>query len=139
MLSINISEVIWTVIDFFVLFYVLRKLLYTPLRQFMAQRQNKIDAGIALRREAQHRADEAEQNNAELLEKAKLRAGEILKRENEQEQADHLRTVEGAQQYLLDAHLSAEAEAAQYMDEEESVLLSCSDALARKLAQKLLS
>ena len=37
-MSINISELIWTVICFFVLLVVLKKLLFDPLVSFMAAR-----------------------------------------------------------------------------------------------------
>ena len=48
-MSINISELIWTVICFFVLLVVLKKLLFDPLVSFMAARdarlQDRLSAG----------------------------------------------------------------------------------------------
>ena len=41
-MSINISELIWTVICFFVLLVVLKKLLFDPLVSFMAARDARI-------------------------------------------------------------------------------------------------
>ncbi|MBD9243212.1 MAG: hypothetical protein EGQ45_03960, partial [Clostridiales bacterium] len=46
-LSINISELIWTVICFFVLLVVLKKLLFDPLVSFMAARDARIQDGIS--------------------------------------------------------------------------------------------
>lgn len=45
MLTINISEVIWTVINFFLLYFLLKRFLYEPLVRFMDERQARIDAG----------------------------------------------------------------------------------------------
>ena len=44
-MSINISELIWTVICFFVLLVVLKKLLFDPLVSFMAARDARIQVG----------------------------------------------------------------------------------------------
>ena len=52
-MSINVSEVIWTVICFFALLFVLKKFLFGPLISFMDERQTRIDAGKAANREAE--------------------------------------------------------------------------------------
>ena len=44
MISINISELIWTVINFFLLLFLLNRFLYKPVISFMEQRQARIDA-----------------------------------------------------------------------------------------------
>ncbi len=54
-MSINFSEVIWTIICFFALLFVLKKLFFGPLIRHMDQRQSKVDAGM----EELRRADEA--------------------------------------------------------------------------------
>ena len=46
-MSINISELIWTVICFFVLLVVLKKLLFDPLVSFMAARDARIQDGLS--------------------------------------------------------------------------------------------
>ena len=38
-MSINVSEVIWTIVCFFALLFVLKKFLFDPLLRFMEQRQ----------------------------------------------------------------------------------------------------
>ena len=60
-MSINISELIWTVICFFVLLVVLKKLLFDPLVSFMAARDARIQAGISAGRTAQQQLDAAAQ------------------------------------------------------------------------------
>ena len=57
-MSINVSEVIWTIICFFALLFVLKKFLFDPLIKFMDQRQAGIDAGLEKGREAQRKKEE---------------------------------------------------------------------------------
>ena len=58
-MSINISELIWTVICFFVLLVVLKKLLFDPLVSFMAARDARIQDGLSAGRTAQQQLDAA--------------------------------------------------------------------------------
>ena len=53
MLSINPSELIWTIINFFLMLFLLKHFLYTPVSEFMEKRQAKIDAGRAEERRAE--------------------------------------------------------------------------------------
>jgi len=72
-LSINVSEVIWTIVCFFALLFVLKKFLFDPLIRFMEQRQAAIDQGLERGRDAQRKKDE---NDAALREKWRERSVE---------------------------------------------------------------
>lgn len=73
-MSINVSEVIWTIVCFFALLFVLKKLLFDPLIRFMEQRQAAIDQGLERGRDAQRKKDE---NDAALREKWRERSVEV--------------------------------------------------------------
>jgi len=73
-LSINVSEVIWTIVCFFALLFVLKKFLFDPLLRFMEQRQAAIDQGLERVRDAQRKKDE---NDAALREKWRERSVEV--------------------------------------------------------------
>ena len=64
-MSINISELIWTVICFFVLLVVLKKLLFDPLVSFMAARDARIQDGLNAGRTAQQQLDAATRARSE--------------------------------------------------------------------------
>ena len=64
-MSINISELIWTVICFFVLLVVLKKLLFDPLVSFMAARDARIQDGLSAGRTAQQQLDAAARARSE--------------------------------------------------------------------------
>lgn len=72
-MSINVSEVIWTIVCFFALLFVLKKFLFDPLIRFMEQRQAAIDQGLERVRDAQRKKDE---NDAALREKWRERSVE---------------------------------------------------------------
>ena len=59
MLSINISELVLTIISFFILLFLLNKFLFTPVSKFMAERQARLDASLEKEREA---SDEVAEN-----------------------------------------------------------------------------
>lgn len=73
-MSINVSEVIWTIVCFFALLFVLKKFLFDPLLRFMEQRQAAIDQGLERGRDAQRKKDE---NDAALREKCRERSVEV--------------------------------------------------------------
>lgn len=84
-MSINVSEVIWTIVCFFALLFVLKKFLFDPLIRFMEQRQAAIDQGLERGRDAQRKKDE---NDAALREKWRERSVEAKQLLAEGKKAD---------------------------------------------------
>lgn len=69
-LQICVPEFIWTVINFFLLMFLLKKFLYTPILSFMDERQARIDAGLEEGKKAEQALEEnSRQLSAELTEK----------------------------------------------------------------------
>lgn len=77
-MSINISELIWTVICFFVLLVVLKKLLFDPLVSFMAARDARIQDGLNAGRTAQQQLDAAARARSEAQRKQSAAADALL-------------------------------------------------------------
>ena len=77
-MSINISELIWTVICFFVLLVVLKKLLFDPLVSFMAARDARIQDGLSAGRTAQQQLDAAARERSEAQRKQAAAADALL-------------------------------------------------------------
>lgn len=82
MLTINIWELLWTVVNFFLLLFILRNLLYKPLVRFMDERQARIDAGLSAEKAAQERFDREQalfkQEQARLLQEQRSRRAAAL-------------------------------------------------------------
>lgn len=77
-MSINISELIWAVICFFVLLVVLKKLLFDPLVSFMAARDARIQDGLNAGRTAQQQLDAAARARSEAQRKQAAAADALL-------------------------------------------------------------
>lgn len=77
-MSINISELIWTVICFFVLLVVLKKLLFDPLVSFMAARDARIQDGLNAGRTGQQQLDAAARARSEAQRKQAAAADALL-------------------------------------------------------------
>ena len=77
-MSINISELIWTVICFFVLLVVLKKQLFDPLVSFMAARDARIQDGLNAGRTAQQQLDAAARARSEAQRKQAAAADALL-------------------------------------------------------------
>ena len=88
-MSINISELIWTVICFFVLLVVLKKLLFDPLVSFMAARDARIQDGLNAGRTAQQQLDAAARARSE----AQRKQAAAAVRKLVAEQMEHVMTL----------------------------------------------
>lgn len=138
-MSINVSEVIWTIVCFFALLFVLKKFLFDPLLRFMEQRQAAIDQGLERGRDAQRKKDE---NDAALREKWRERSVEVKQLLAEGKTADDRErawVLESTQKEIN----KALQEANQRIEQERRQM--CADAqeqlpqLVSMLAQQLLS
>lgn len=138
MLSINFSELVWTIINFFLLFFVLKRFLFNPISRFMDSRQARIDEGHEAEREA---AQAAAENEVRLLEERQAQREEARQLINSAAQAAQKRrdqAVLQAQNKAGDAaRLAGEALEEQRRRETEQ-LAAREDELAALLAQRLL-
>ena len=58
MISINISDLIWTIINFLLFCFLLNHFLFKPVLRFMDDRQARVDAKLSEKREAEALAEE---------------------------------------------------------------------------------
>ena len=78
MLTINISEVIWTVINFLILLFLLNRLLFKPILGVMDKRREKID-GLHREAEALRRSvDEEEKAADDAVRASRIEAGQAI-------------------------------------------------------------
>lgn len=137
-MSINVSEVIWTVICFFALLFVLKKFLFDPLIKFMDERDARIEAGLAEGRKAKQQETE---NTAALQESWKQRSDEakqILAEGSSAAEKERAKAVAEAQSAAAQSEKEARV---QIEAEREAVLAEVTDKmpdLVDELAQQLL-
>lgn len=91
MLTINLSELVLTVINFFVLLILLKRFLYTPLIAFMDARNARIEAGLEQEEVAYAAIMEEEARNEMRRKGCREEARRILR---DAQRADELRRLE---------------------------------------------
>lgn len=138
MLSINFSELVLTIISFFLLLFLLNKFLYTPVLKFMRERQARVNASLEKERLAQEEASALEaQINADLAAKRDEAKADLAKQraqdgKDSDEYAKRLR--EESAQERRDAKARVEKEA----EDVSAALDTQKTELARALADRLL-
>lgn len=139
MLSINLSELVLTIISFFLLLFLLNKFLYTPVLKFMRERQARIDAGLEKERAANAEAAENEKRVEDAKTQRREEAKAILAKQRTDDGRAH---EECAKQLLKDSakerqearvRVEAMAKAAKAKLDTEK------DELANALAERLIS
>lgn len=78
MLSINIWDFLWTVVNFFVLYVVLKKLLFDPVHRFTDERKARVEAGLNARQEAREAVAAKDGELAALKDDCRREARRIL-------------------------------------------------------------
>ena len=139
MISSNISELIWTVINFFLLLFLLNRFLYKPVISFMEQRQARIDAKLREEEEAKARIEE---NDARILEeKARSReeAKKLLALNAEEIEKHNAEVLQEAKKASVQNRKDSEAALSQKQEKTAQQLHEAAPELAAMLAEKLLS
>ena len=139
MISINISELIWTVINFFLLLFLLNRFLYKPVISFMEQRQARIDAKLREEEEAKARIEE---NDARILEektRSREEAKKILAQNAEEIEKHNAEVLQEAKKASAQNRKDSEAALSQRQEKTAQQLHEAAPELAAMLAEKLLS
>ena len=138
MLTINIWDLLWTFFNFFLLYFVLKKLLYKPIMDFMDARQARIDRGLERERQALESMQAGEERLAGEKEQCRAQARNILA----QAQAA---CGEKQEELARETHREAQAlrqklqeEAGQARQEDEERLKAREQELAGLLVSRLL-
>ena len=139
MLSINLSELVLTIISFFLLLFLLNKFLYTPVLKFMRERQARIDAGLEKERAANAEAAE----NKKRIEDAKTQRREEAKAILAKQRTDDGRAHEECAKQLLKDSAKERQEARVRVEamakDAKAKLDTEKDELANALAERLIS
>ena len=138
MLSINISELIWTIINFFLLYFLLKRFLYGPILRHMDARRERLDKALEAEKAAEERIEETEEQIEREKRARRDEADELIAAE---ERAAAARSAEalsaartGAESALADGQSRLEESSAR----ERAALQEETDALAELLAQNIL-
>ena len=125
-MSINVSELIWTILCFFVLLFVLKKLLLDPILKVMDARNANVAEGLEAGRQAQL----AREENDEALQQAKKDAA--------QQASVLVQEAKSADEKARQAAVTeAKQSAAQSMKDKREQLKAEEQAVSEALSQEL--
>lgn len=139
MLSINISEVIWTIVNFLLLTFLLKKFLYDPIIKFMDERNARIAAAENLMKEAQENKARIEAETVEKREQTRDEARRVIadgKAENDRRRAA---AVSGANAEETQNRKAMKLDVSREKEELKAELSENEAALAEMLAKQLLN
>ena len=137
MLSINISELVITIANFFLLFFLLRKLLYKPLVTFMEERQSRIEAGLEEERKAGALLREKQADIDLQLEQSRREADEMLSKAKAGDADKHRQMLEKLHSETADVRQRAEQELSRLYQEDSEKLSAGTGEYAEKLVERL--
>lgn len=113
-ISINIWQILISLANLLILFLLLKKFLYKPVRKMLEQRQSEIDDSYKAAEEAKQRAQASEQNWNERMQQADVRSSEII-----QEAA----VLAGQRKEQILSEAKAQAEGIVRQAEQEAILV----------------
>lgn len=138
MISINLSELIWTVINFFLLLFLLNRFLYQPVIRFTEERQRKIDEKLAVEQGVKAEISENEERiTAEKL-KCREEAKGILAESAGVMEQKHAEALQEARAVSGENLKRAETDLADRREKTAEALQSATPELAELLARQLL-
>lgn len=137
MLSINISELVITIANFFLLFFLLSKLLYKPVVTFMAERQARIEAGLEEERKAGALLHEKQADMDRQLEQSRREADEILRQAKADDADRHRQMLEKLHSEAAEARQRAQQELSRLHQEDAEKLSAGTGEYAEKLVERL--
>ena len=139
MLSINPSEVIWTILCFFALLFVLDRLLYRPLVRFMDERKARVDAGLNEEAAARAAIEEDERDLEREREERLQEAKDELRAEKDRSEERRVEALREAKQLAAETAEQGKNEAAALREQTDRELQLRRDELAGRLAERLLN
>lgn len=81
-ISVNIWQIIISLLNLLILFLILKKFLFKPVKKVLAERQEMIDSRFESAKQAEEKAENAKKSYEEKLAGAEAEASEILKAAN---------------------------------------------------------
>ena len=110
-ISVNIWQILISLCNLLLLFLIIKKFLYKPVKKVLQERQSALEEQYASAAEAQKLADENKQSWEEKLQGAQTEADTLLKNETEKAQRRSAQIVSDAREKADDIIREAEKQA----------------------------
>ncbi|MBQ2826459.1 MAG: F0F1 ATP synthase subunit B [Clostridia bacterium] len=110
-ISVNLWQILLSLANLVILFFILKKFLYKPVKKVLAERQAEIDSGYAAAAEAERSATADRDAWREKIKTAEAEAQSIIKTANDKANENSDRIIGDAKDKARDIIRRAEAEA----------------------------
>lgn len=138
MLSINPSELIWTIVCFLALYFLLKRFLFGPLVRFMDERQARIDEGLNEEKQAKSALEEDARLLAEARQENMNEARQLIMAGKSRDEQRHAEALREARDAAAEASRRGMDEAEALRGDTARQLSERRDELAECLASRLL-
>ncbi len=136
-ISINLWQIIISLLNLVILFLIIKKLLFKPVKKVLTQRQSTIDEQYSAAKEAEGKANADKQSWEEKMLNAQSEADEIVKSASAQAQIRGDRIIsdakEKADMIIRQAEVSAELERKKSDDKIKQEIVDVSAMLSEKM------
>jgi F-type H+-transporting ATPase subunit b len=137
-LTLNLSELILTVINFFVLLFLLKRFLYGPLIAFMDQRNARIQAALEQERAASAALEEEVTCCEQLRKEGREKAQQMIRDAKAEDEHHHAERVQEAYETAQSSRKELAAEEVLQNEKERDAVEEETERLATALARTLL-
>jgi len=134
-----VSETIWTVINFFLLLFLLKRFLYNPIIRFTEERQARMDAKLLEEKDAKARVAENEERILNEKTKSREEARQLLAQSADALEKQHAQVMSEARAASSKRLKDGEAELAERRDKTAEKLREATPELAALLSKRLLN
>ena len=134
-----VSEIIWTVINFFLLLFLLKRFLYNPIIRFTEERQARMDAKLLEEKDAKARVAENEERILNEKTKSREEARQLLAQSADALEKQHAQGMSEARAASSKRLKDGEAELAERRDKTAEKLREATPELAALLSKRLLN
>lgn len=139
-ISVNLWQILISLANLTILFFLVKKFLYKPVKNLLAQRQAQIDGEYEKANEARSEAEKSKAEWQAHLDGARDEADEIIQRATERADAHGERIVdearEKADEIIRRAEADAELEMKKAREQIKEEIISVSTALTEKVLER---
>lgn len=118
------TTLVFTIINIAVLYFILKKILFKPVTNFMTNRTNKIDEALKIAEEAKHKLETIEQQQAQKLKEIKEEGTILMNDYKKKAQTEYNAILENAKK---DAEKITQNTKAELALEQERLIASLKD------------
>lgn len=142
-ISVNIWQILISVINLFLLFLILKKFLYKPVRNFVAKREAEVNKNLSVAEEIKKEAEIIKSDYEEKMSSARIESDAILDKANmnAKRKSDEIITdaKDTAQKIIEKAKEQAELEKRKAKEEMKEEIVVLSGELTEKLLEREIS